>query len=182
VSLLPVSQLDESDTKRARRLKPTKKLKFRTSDHEAGDDSLTVALHEVWSHSAMWGRALRDYLKETRGTNLTLEHCRDLLAAALARRPLSWTMIIRSRPSRLLVETLANNLENEDSRIFIQPDLKDHASIWRDEATARKALQAHGQEALRRRWYENRVATIREIEALSPRQRQADWLPAAFIA
>lgn len=183
MSLLPAARLSETDSARRARLKPTKKLKCIASDHEAGDDALTAALDGIWSHSAMWARAIRDDLKATRGTSLTLEHCRDLLASALARRPMSWVMVIKSRPSRLLVETLVNNLENDDSRIFIQPDLKDHATtIWRDEATARKALQEHGQEAMRRRWYSGKPATDREIEALSPRHRQADWLPAAYIA
>lgn len=181
MTLLPAARPDESDDARRARLRPTKKMKLKPSDHEGGDDALTAALDGIWSHSAMWARAIRDYLKETRGTALSLEHCRDLLAAALARRPMSWVMVIKSRPSHLLVSTLVGNLENEDSRAFIQPDLKDHASIWGDEVVARKALQAHGQEALRRRWYKNRVASRREIAELSPKPRQTDWMPAGYI-
>jgi hypothetical protein len=180
VSLLPAASLDETDAARARRLKPTKKIK--AADSEAGDDTLTAALDGIWSHSAMWSRAIRDFLKETRGTSLTLEHCRDLLASALARRPMSWVMIIRSRPSRLLVSTFVANLENEDSRIFIIPEIADHASIWRDVATARKALATYGSDTCRRRWYAAKPATKQEIAALNPHAPKADWLPSGFVA
>lgn len=181
MTLLPTTSLDETDAARSARLAPTKKLKIKSCDHEAGDDDLTRSLECIWSHSAMWSRAIRDFLKETRGATLTLEHCRDILSAALARRPMSWVMIIRSRPSRLLVETLVGNLENEDSRAFIQPDLKDYILIWRDEATARKALVTHGADACRRRWYASKPATNKEIAALTCPPPKADWLPSGFI-